>query len=114
MSKTIRIEPGKFATAKECLESEADSISSITAGILTAQEAFTSSWEGEAAAAAAKVFIRALAATQLVQQEAGSYCAAAQAGVDRLIEADRQRVHALREKRQHGSCVGSSSRGGRR
>lgn len=113
MSKTIRVEPGKLAIAKECLESEADSISSITAGILTAQETFTSSWEGEAAGAAAKVFIRALAATQLVQQEAGSYCAVVQAGVDKLIEADRQRVHALREKAQHGPRAGSPGRGGR-
>lgn len=112
MSKTIRVEPGKLTIAKECLESEADSISSITAGILTAQEAFTSSWEGEAAGAAAKVFIRALAATQLVQQEAGSYCEAVQAGVDKLIEADRQRARDLRA-RQRGPRAGSPGRGGR-
>lgn len=100
MSETIRIEPAKLTIAKECLESEAESINALAVCVSTAKETFGSSWEGEAASAADKVFMRALSATQLVYDEAGAYCTAVQSGVDKFLEIDRQRAHRMREKQR--------------
>ncbi|MBE6468394.1 MAG: hypothetical protein E7001_00105 [Coriobacteriaceae bacterium] len=100
MSGTIRIEPGKLQVAKQCLQSEAESINALAACVAAAQEAFTGSWEGEAASATDGVFMRALSATQLVYDEAGAYCAAVQSGVDGFLEIDRQRARDMREKQR--------------
>lgn len=95
MSGTIRVDSDHILVAKQCLESEMDSIEGIVGSLEAMRGRLSDSWEGETASKASGVFTHAIATALLVQGEARGYCRAVQAGVQTLEEADRERAQVL-------------------
>lgn len=95
MGGTIRVDAEQVVIANQCLESEMNSIEEIVGSLDAMNAKLFDSWEGETASKAFGVFTRAIATALLVQREARGYCAAVQAGVQALEEADRERALAL-------------------
>lgn len=70
MSGTIRVESDQMLVAKQCLESEMDSIEGVVGSLEAMRGRLSDSWEGETASKASGVLTHAIATALLVQGEA--------------------------------------------